>query len=109
MSENELLPLLMVGAALFSLVLGSGIWMYRWQYRAADAKLQHWAQRLNFRIVAKEGANPLGTGPLTRSGNKQVMYRVTVEDANGARRRALVTIGGRIAGVLSDEVSVKWE
>lgn len=106
---GEDLLLLFTGATLFVVVVGSGIWMYRWQYRKADEKLQRWAQRLNYRIVHKQGANPLGTGPLARSGNKQVMYRVTIEDADGVRKRALISIGGRMTGVLSDDFNVKWE
>jgi hypothetical protein len=103
------IALLFIGATLFIVVFGFGIWMYRWQYRTADAKLQRWARERHYKVVDKEGANPLGTGPLARSGNKQVMYRVTVEDAEGVRKRALITIGGRTMGVLSDELSVTWE
>lgn len=106
---GENLAFLFMCATLFTLVIGSGIFMYRWQWRTADAKLQRWAAGLNYKVVEKEGANPFGTGPMARSGNKQVMYRVTVEDANGVRKRALVTIGGRMVGVLSDELSVQWE
>jgi hypothetical protein len=109
MAADELVPLFVVGGMLFAVVIGSGILMYRWQYRTADAKLHRWAQQFHYTVVEKHGANPLGTGPLARSGNKQVMYRVTVEDASGARRCALVTIGGRMTGVLSDELSVEWE
>jgi hypothetical protein len=37
------------------------------------------------------------------------MYRVTVSDADGVRRRALVKIGSEAAGVLADRLVVEWE
>jgi hypothetical protein len=37
------------------------------------------------------------------------MYRVTVLDVNGQRRRALVKIGSEAMGVLAEELVVEWE
>ena len=57
MAGDDLVPLLLLGAALFAVVIGSGIWMYRWQYRTADAKLQRWAQKLQYKVVDNRAPN----------------------------------------------------
>jgi hypothetical protein len=46
---------------------------------------------------------------MARSGNKQVMYRVTIPDQNGLRRSAVVKIGSPTLGVLADDLVVEWE
>ena len=93
---------------LFAVGITFGIWMFRWQYRKAETQLQRWAERSNYQLLDKEDANPYGTGPMTRSGNKQVMYRVTLSD-RGVRRRALVKLGSPTVGMLADDVVVEWE
>lgn len=86
------------------------VWMIRWQFRAADARLERWAHEKGYRIVDKQSANPAGTGPMYGRGyNTQVMYRVTVEDVRGERQRALIKIGSTKRGVLADDFSVEWE
>lgn len=94
---------------LFAVGITFGIWMFRWQYRKAELQLQRWAERSNYQLLDKESANPFDTGPMTRSGNKQVMYRVTIADQNGVRRRALVKLGSPTTGMLSDDLIVEWE
>lgn len=84
-------------------------WMVRWQFARADERLHEWAAKQHYQVLDKERANTMGTGPMTRSGNKQVMYRVTLSDANGAKRRALLKIGSKTMGVTSDELVVEWE
>ncbi|MDB4989511.1 MAG: hypothetical protein JWN04_4689 [Myxococcaceae bacterium] len=94
----------------FGSVLGFGIWLMRVQYRKADARLEEWAQRSRYRVLEKESANPYNTGPKpAHASNRQVMYRVTVEDAQGVKRRALVKIGSVTIGTLADDFSVEWE
>ncbi|MDB4975560.1 MAG: hypothetical protein JWN48_3901 [Myxococcaceae bacterium] len=103
----------MAQIAAFVIFFGSfiafGVWMIRWQYKTADQRLVAWAEKLHYQVLDKEPANAMGTGPMSRSGNKQVMYRVTVLDAAGVRRRALVKIGSVSMGVLGDDLSVQWE
>ena len=94
---------------LFAGGISAGVWMFRWQYRKAESQLQSWARRSNYQVLDKQKANPFGTGPMARSGNKQVMYRVTISDESGARRSALVKIGSPTLGVLDDDLVVEWE
>jgi hypothetical protein len=97
-------------AFLFGALLAVGFWMFRWQYRRADAKLDDWVRKSNYQLIQKEPGNPFGTGPkAARAHNKQIMYRVIVSGANGVRRRALVKIGSEAAGVLADRRVVEWE
>jgi hypothetical protein len=61
-------------------------------------------------VLEKTPANPFGTGPkAARASNKQVMYQVTVVDAVGNERRALIKIGSQAQGVLSNDLVVEWE
>jgi hypothetical protein len=97
-------------AFLFGALLAVGFWMFRWQYRRAEAKLADWVRKSNYQLIQKEPGNPFGTGPkAARAHNKQIMYRVIVSDTNGVRRRALVKIGSEAAGVLADRLVVEWE
>lgn len=94
----------------FGVLIAAGIYMYRWQLRKADSLLEEWAERSQLRILAKERANPPGTGPdAMRAANKQVMYRVTLVDAEGVERRGLVKLGTESTGVLSERVEVLWD
>lgn len=96
---------LLTGAICFA------VWINRWQFAKADARLAQWAQQNGFRILDKQNANPAGTGPMAARGttNTRVMYRVLVEDSQGARRRALIKVGSESRGVLSDDFAVAWE
>jgi hypothetical protein len=88
-----------------------GVWSVRWQYRTADARLQQWAEQAHYQVLDKERANPYGTGPMSGRGgsNKQVMYRVTVRDADGREKRGLVKVGSKWVGVHSHDLVVEWD
>jgi hypothetical protein len=91
-------------------VIAFGVWLFHWQYRSAESKLNHWAQRSNYQVLYKREANPLGTGPKVKgASNKQVMYRVVISDENGVRRSALIKIGSPALGVLANDLVVEWE
>jgi len=97
-------------AVFFGAFVALGVYLYRWQYRQADARVIDWAERSHLRIIAKERANPLGTGPRAmRAGNKQIIYRITVIDAHGIERRGLVKVGSESSGVLTDTLGVVWD
>jgi hypothetical protein len=99
-----------VQAAVIAAMLIAGIWMYRQQYRKADERLEAWAKQSNYKLLAKESANPFGTGPRARyATNKQVMYRVTISDVNGVRRHGVIKIGSPAFGVQDDDVFVEWD
>jgi hypothetical protein len=109
--DQELdLSIVVAGAViLFGGLLAIGIYTIRWQYRRADALLEEWARAQGAKVIGKQKANPLGTGPMQRSGNKQVFYRVTLIDAAGAKKVALFKLGSATTGTLSKDVSVEWE
>lgn len=87
------------------------VWIVRWQYRTAEARLQQWAEQSRYQVLSKEPANPYGTGPMSGRGgsNKQVMYRVTVRDADGREKRGLVKVGSKWEGVQSHDLVVQWD
>ncbi|MDB4986626.1 MAG: hypothetical protein JWN04_1804 [Myxococcaceae bacterium] len=87
------------------------VWITRWQYRTAEARLEQWAEQSRHQVLSKERANPYGTGPMSGRGgsNQQVMYRVTVRDADGREKRGLVKVGSKWVGVHSHELVVEWD
>ncbi len=109
-TSSDLVPLV-VGALICGVVIAFGIYSYRSQYRRADELVLRWAAQNNYEILDKEDANPPGTGPKDRyASNKQVMYRVTVRDGQGRRKRALLKLGDKLVGTMKDDdLSVEWE
>lgn len=106
-SDSDAL-LIVVTAVLFSTVIATGVWLYRMQYRMADAKLLQWSREFHYSILDKQRANPFGTGPgVLRASDKRIRFRVLVEDAHGVRRRAIVTIGSRLTAM--GDLVVEWE
>lgn len=106
-SESDAL-LIAVTAVLFCVVIVTGVWLQRMQYRMADAKLLQWSREFQYSILDKQLANPLGTGPgVLRASDKRIRFRVLVEDVHGVRRRATVTIGSRLTAM--GDLVVEWE
>jgi hypothetical protein len=108
----ETRDMIVLGVVIASMLLGLttlAIVMVRAQFRRADQLLTVWAERHGFVVVTKEGANPPGTGPLQRSGDKRVMLRVRVRDGAGNEKTGLFRAGSATTGTLSDDVSVEWE
>lgn len=101
---------IVVVALPFVIGITFGVYMLRWQYRTAEARLRSWAEKSAYNLIEQRRANPAGTGPMTRSTtNKQIIYCVVIATASGDRRSALVRIGSPAAGVLSKELSVEWQ
>ncbi len=101
---------ILVILVIFAAVGGAGWFMYRWQYDKANELLGKWAEQNGYQIVEKIKANPSGTGPGSRTAsNKQVMYRIKVQDAAGNERTGIAKIGSPVAGTLSDQVEIIWD
>lgn len=99
-----------VAFVLAVLLLGFGIWMYRWQYAEADRILSEWATEHELRVVEKTRANPYGTGPGNRSASdKRIVYRIRTVDAGNRSRAATATIGAKLTGVLEKQIEVQWD
>ena len=109
--EREVDPIVaVVGAViLFAAVIAFGAYTVRSQYRRADELLERWAKDHGYQVAAKRKANPIGTGPMQRSGNKQVFYEVVLIDGTGKRRNARMRFGSEIVGTLSNDVRVEWD
>jgi hypothetical protein len=102
-------PILII-VVLLSLLGGYAWWIHRWQCGEADRMLENWARQNGFTVLSKEWANPWGTGPgVVYASNKQVFYRVVVQDAEGKKKTGLVKIGSRMIGVLSNDVEAEWD
>jgi hypothetical protein len=58
--------------------------MYRWQFQTADRVLQEWATQQRLTVLEKSPGDDWYTGPGNRSAsNKQVVYRIRVQDDQG--------------------------
>lgn len=97
-------------AALFVLGIPLTVWMVRYQFRKGEEMLSSWARARSLRLLAHERANPPYTGPMNRSAsNKQIFYRVTVQDEQGHQRSGVVRVGSEAMGIWSDKVEVSWD
>jgi hypothetical protein len=78
-------------------------------YRRADRMLTEWAARHGYRIIESQ-RHKLWKGPfLLSSSNNQVVYRVTVQDAQGNIRRGWVRCGNYRFGPWKKLIDVKWD
>jgi hypothetical protein len=109
--EQEVDPALaIVGAAiLFAAIVVVGVYTVRSQYQRADDLLERWAKDHGYQVAEKRRANPIGTGPMQRSGNKQVFYDVVLVDVTGQRKSATVRLGSETIGTLSTDMRVEWK
>ena len=78
--------------------------------RRSRAALEKWAVQNDIWIIEME-YRIIRRGPFFwTTSNHQTVYRVTVEDRNGNRRRGWVRCGVWFLGVLfSDSVEVRWD
>jgi hypothetical protein len=78
-------------------------------YRRAGWVLRKWAADNGFRII--DSNRPLvRKGPFFfNSSQSQIVYRVTVEDAQGSIRHGWVRCGSFFLGPWKDQVDVKWD
>ncbi len=75
----------------------------------SQSLLDQWAQQNGFRIVNSE-RRMLMRGPMFLTTTKgQEVYYVTVEDQAGKVRSGYVRCGGKMLGMLSDNVDVRWD
>ncbi len=79
------------------------------QYARAQALLDEWATRNQFRIERREYRR-LFKGPFFwTSARGQFVYRVTVTDARGVTRVAWVRLGSWFWGIWKKQVQVIWD
>ena len=111
---RDVTPLL---SALFTLCLGllvlavsvAGAVYAVGTYRRAARVLSEWATHNGYRIIESD-RKYLRKGPFTwTSSQSQIIYHVTVQDANGNTRRGWVRCGSFLFGPWEDVVDVRWE
>ena len=78
-------------------------------YRRGRSMLADWAVRNGFELISAEQCW-FWRGPFWwRSGDGNVVYRVTVRDPDGGTRRGYVRCGSLFLGMWSDAVAVEWD
>jgi hypothetical protein len=90
-------------------LLGVVVLAIVWHYRRAASLLRQWAERNGYRLVSSE-YRLFVRGPFFWTTSKgQVVYRVTVQDAQGNTRSGWVRCGGWFLGLFSDHVEARWD
>jgi hypothetical protein len=96
-------------AFIIIIVIVVGLFATIWHFSRSSSVLDQWAAENGYRIISQNYRH-LVKGPFfLRSGKGHAVYYVTVEDESGRQRSGYVRIGGWIAGVLSDKVTVEWD
>lgn len=100
--EPVLIPIVILMVVLIPLAL-------RWRFRRSKELLGRWAKTNGFDILAWE-RRWFFKGPFfVRSSNDQMIFHVTVENAEGKIRSGYVRVGGWFRGLFSDQISVRWD
>jgi hypothetical protein len=80
-----------------------------WQYSKSSSLLTGWAAENNLQILRRQ-RRTFFKGPFFwTSGKGQQVFYVTVQDGEGRTRRAWVRCGGRMLGMFSNNVDVRWD
>ena len=106
LQEGESNTAVLVMVALAVLV---GITACVWHFSRSRGLLRQWAEDNRYELEDVSYCW-LWRGPYTlRSGESHTVYRVTVRDDNGRRRRGWVRCGGWFFGLLSNKTDVRWD
>ena len=80
-----------------------------WHFRRSRSLLEDWAAENGYRLLSSQYRN-FSRGPFFWTTSKgQTVYRVTVQDRDGATRSGWVRCGSWWGGLLSDKVQVRWD
>lgn len=102
-ADNFAVVLLALALVLIAVL---GTW---WHYGRSSSLLETWARRHGYHIISQEYCR-FFKGPFFWTSSKgQVVYYVTVQDAEGRQRTGWVRCGGFFFGLWSDNVEVRWE
>ena len=90
------------------LLLVVGLAIYGTLARSREI-LEAWARGEGYRLLGAERAW-LWRGPFwLRSSNSQHVFRIRVEDEDGAVREGYARVGGWFFGIFTDAVAVRWD
>jgi hypothetical protein len=102
-------------AKVFTALLILGLWCalayvsFRSRTKRAMPIIERWAEQNGFRIVRLE-RRVYRAGPFTLfRTNVQLVFRVAVRDWEKQVRTGWLLVGNFIIGMLTDEVSVRWD
>lgn len=108
MSEmTEGTALLIIGL-LIAIGVGAAASM-KWMQSRSDEILDEWCSQNGFALLSSKRRN-FKRGPYSwTTGKGQVVFYVTVRDAEGETRSGYVRCGSRMGGLMSDKVTVEWD
>src|SRR4051794_40229994 len=86
-----------------------GVVVWTWRKGRARAMLDVWAATQRLRLLEVE-PRTLFKGPFFLTSSRgQAIYRITVQDSQGAVRQGYARCGGWFLGLLADQVEVRWD
>jgi hypothetical protein len=112
MSDAEpILNIVSLGLVFVIAVAGSVLMfvLIRGGKRRAGQMLTEWAARNGYRIIESRRLYIFRGPYFSMSSRAQIIYRVTVQDAQGNIRRGWVRCGSYFLGPWRDVVAVRWE
>jgi hypothetical protein len=75
----------------------------------ANSLLRRWSVENGYRIVEGKERHFLKGPFFWKASNVQAVFRVTVEDAHGMRKRGWVCLGSGLLGIFSYKANVLWD
>lgn len=93
----------------FISIVGLAVVLMIWHFAKSASVLEQWATSRGYKLLASE-RRLLFQGPFWwRTSESQVVFRVTVRDADGGLRHGFVRVGGWFLGMWSNQVDVEWD
>jgi hypothetical protein len=86
--------------------IGLMLW---WTFSRSASLLENWAEKNGYQIISREYRHVFKGPFFWTSSRGQTVYRITVEDGQGNQRSGWARCGGWFLGLLSDNVSVRWD
>ena len=77
------------------------------RFDKARSFLEDWARENGQQLIDCERRSFLRGPFFLTTSNYQIVYRITVEDQSGQKRRGYARVGGWMTGLFSDEVDVR--
>jgi len=93
-------------ALLCVVLLVAAVFLY---FSRSRSILEEWAYENGFEILSSEQRSLLKGPFFLRSSRGQIVYYVTVRDAEGQLRKGWVRCGGFFTGLLSKQADVSWD
>jgi hypothetical protein len=97
------------GIVVLFLVLGLVLVFTISRFSKAQSILEDWARQYGYTLLECQRKD-FFRGPFFLTTSKaQVVFQITVADVAGRRRTGYAKVGGFMTGLLSDQVTVRWD